>query len=108
MFKLFEACNGCFFHFLSSLIKAFLVSTVSSSHYLKFSLPTSLTCLHNFSVMFLVKMRVYRTNEKPLQYCTKYCFSNIALAQSSNSIECLLHHTLICLFAWFFSSFAKR
>ena len=33
------ACNGCYFHCLTSLIKHLLAKTVLASYYLKLSLP---------------------------------------------------------------------
>ena len=52
-----EACNGCSFYFLASVIKNLLVKTVFPHYYLKLSLPMFLKLfliLPNFSLTFLI------------------------------------------------------
>ena len=49
MLRFCEACNGCSFYFLASLIKNLLVETVVSSYYLKLSLPMFLKCFLIFA-----------------------------------------------------------
>ena len=55
-----EACNGCSFNFLASLIRNLLVKTYFTSYYLNLSLPvyskTFFYILSNFSLVFLIDM----------------------------------------------------
>ena len=44
MFRLCEACNGCVFYFLASLIKNLLVKAVFASYSLTLSLPMFRKC----------------------------------------------------------------
>ena len=57
MLRFCEACNGCSFYFLASLVKNILVKTVLASYYLKLSLHMFLKCFlafANFSLMSLI------------------------------------------------------
>ena len=48
MLRYCEACNGCSFYFLASLIKNLLVKTTFASYYLKLSLRLFLKCFLMF------------------------------------------------------------
>ena len=55
MLRPFEACNGCSFYFISSLLKNVLIGTVFVSYYLTLSQPMVLS-LPIFSFLFLIDM----------------------------------------------------
>ena len=49
MLRFCEACNGCSFYFLASLIENLQVKTVFASYYLKLSLSMLLKCFLIFA-----------------------------------------------------------